>query len=145
MKTSCKFFSIVFLSVIILSCKKKEMCVVNYSNIIKSDTLIDYNAASLHYREKVAVFKLRDNSVLYADADLYSFCGKGAECKAFLIVQNKTTQQININYKIILNSTPVYHGQTTIPPNGTVDIGQITDHCIYNAAYAVESTSITYF
>ena len=148
MKTNFKILSTVIIlsSILFWGCKEKEMCRITYSNIIKTDTLIDYNATSLHYREKVAVFKLTDNSVFYSDADRNSFCHEKekSECKAFLAVQNLTNQKTRINYKIKLNGGTAHQGDITIPPNGTIDDGTIIYGCISSSQYIVESTNITY-
>jgi len=150
MKTNIKLFSLVLLLAIIFSCKKKQSCKIDYTNIIKTDTLIDYNASSTHYHQKVAVFKLTDNSTVHYDADLYSHCGERDECKISLTIKNITTQQISMDYKVLTNSVAGqlnYSSQVTVPAGGTVDIGQISDTCIYlsNSSYRAESTNITYF
>ena len=90
---------------------------------------------------------MTDNSTIYVDADPTKHCDKPNECRNSLSIQNITTQQLSMNYKIILNSYSIYQNQITIAAGATVEIGQIKDKCIYlgGTAYSAESNNITYF
>ena len=150
MKTNFTLCLLLILSTVILSCKKEKIsCKTEYINVTKTDTLIDYNINSAHYRERVAVFKLTDSTIQYLDADLYSHCSARPQCKIYLSVQNITNQQLSMNFSVLTQSISGelhYYSQITIPAGATINRGQISDTCvyIYNSRIVTDSRNITY-
>lgn len=127
----------------------QETCTPSSSEITKSINVFDYTLTSTYYNQVVANFKfvqtktyypVRPNECTTCPTDGYSVT---------LQISNATNKTIHFDYSIsfLLNfASWNYQGVATINPNGSINVGQISNNgsSISLGQILIQSANITY-
>lgn len=151
-----KYFSLLSLTILVFifsSCLKRHKdsgCKSTAVRFVKTVDLIDYNSASVYYNQTVAIVTFIDSTIDVGPVDEYSICRSQDECKIYVTIQNKTTKQLTMTYRLKTASFAGnldYQNNITIPAAQTADLGKVTNDCLYigQSSVAAESNNITYF
>ncbi len=134
------------------SCKKhgdepqpEKECTKTTITNSRSVNLFDLRTSSVFYNQVVANFKFVQASNTYKGTSNCPFM----DCSTVLVIQNVTPKTITLDFNVIFQLNLAqwnYQGVTTIAPNATAEIGQVSSNCgsINLGSFVIQSASINY-